>query len=184
MARTTGYAGRVKGAEFFGPRSRTQAGLGTSAFPGGGNIYSNQSVAGFGNLSDTTEDTLDSFTLPGGTLDNPGAQVFIYAHGTYANNTNNKTVKLYFGTQAISTGVQTMSNLAWVVEAVVQKTAANAQVISGQYMAGATHGGATYNSGAENDTGGIVLKVTGQSGSVASGNMLLKGWFVQVLNAP
>ncbi len=74
----------------------------------GGKLYS--SVTTTSNTGGG-EDDLISYSLEKNTLQNEGDIIEIVAFGTYANNSNNKTLKLYFGgTLIYTTGVKTPAN--------------------------------------------------------------------------
>ncbi|HZT90288.1 MAG TPA: hypothetical protein VFA12_20275 [Stellaceae bacterium] len=173
-----GFIQRFKGKILVPAGSLFQFGKSGATFGASGNIYSKLSAAGLGNGNDTTEDTLDSFSLPANSLDVVGRMLYIYAWGMLANNAHSKTAKLYFGSEVVSTGAQTGANVGWALEMVIAKAGANSQVISGQLITGATHGGVVNQSGTETDTSAITLKVTGQTGTAAANDVTLNGWYV------
>lgn len=144
-----------------------------------GNIFT--FFGSVGNGADTTEDTLKSFALPANALDVVGRGVYIYAWGSYANNTNTKAAKLYFGSETIvGTSGQ---NVGWALEMVVGKSAANVQQVNAQAVVGTSHGGTTTQAGAETDTAAITIKVTGQDTTSANANaIVLNGIFIQFMN--
>ena len=147
-----------------------------------GNIFNYLSTTGTGNGADTTEDTLQTTTLPASALDSVGRGIWMYAWGSYANNTNTKAAKLYFGTTNIAAA--TGNNTGWALEMIVMKAGASTQVISAQNITGSTHGGVTNStSSAATDTAAITLKVTGQNSTSATANsIVLNGWFVCFMN--
>ncbi|MDE2467774.1 MAG: hypothetical protein KGL35_03290, partial [Bradyrhizobium sp.] len=149
-----------------------------------GNIFTYQSATGVGNGADTTEDTLQSFTLPANAFDLPGRALWIYAYGKFATDLDSKTARLYFGSSIVlSSGAQTLSNTGWALELLVQKTGANAQIASGQIVNGTTHGGVTLPLiGTETDTAGIIIKVTGQTGTAAANDVVLNGLMIAASN--
>jgi hypothetical protein len=63
-------------------------------------------IATAGTDTGTGEETLASYSLPGGTLDT-GEQLVIRAVFSTAANGNNKTMKVYFGASSISSGTVT-----------------------------------------------------------------------------
>lgn len=162
-------------------------GVGGSAPPslGGGSLNPNGNIFSFfgsvGNGADTTEDTLKTFSLPANALDAVGRAIYIYAWGSYANNTNTKAAKLYFGSETVAAA--TGNNVGWALEMVVGKSGANAQQINGQLVTGTTHGGTTTQSGAETDTAAITIKVTGQDSTSANANaIVLNGLYINYMN--
>jgi hypothetical protein len=78
---TTGFVERIKGRVLSSADCVTQVGKGGPLFKGSGTIYANTSTAGFGNTSDTTSDTLDSFSLPANSLQNNNYLLNIFAFG-------------------------------------------------------------------------------------------------------
>ena len=162
-------------------------GIGASSPPsaGGGSLNPTGNIFSFagsaGNGADTTEDTLATFALPAKALDVAGRGVYIYAFGTYANNTNTKAAKLYFGgtSQAVATG----NNVSWAIEAIVMKSASNVQQINFQPVQGTTHGGTVTAAGSETDTAAITIKLTGTDSTSATANsIVLNGMFVNFMN--
>jgi hypothetical protein len=181
----TGFVDRIKGKIIDPAASLTQFGAGGAVFRNGGNIYSNQSASGLGMTSTTSEVVLDSFTLPANSLDVPGRELYIYAFGSTASNTHAKTMKLYFGTAGGSTSTFVTSSVAsasWVLQMVVQKDAANSQIISSQAISGTSHSGCTTAAGTMTDTGPITIQVTGQTGTAGANDVTLNGWMITGLN--
>lgn len=154
-------------------------GAGAAAMGPSGNISSQSSAAGVGNGADTTEDTLFTFTLPANSLDIPGRSLFITAFGSFANNAHSKHARMYFGSEVIDSGANTTTGgIGWVLEMTIVKTAASAQQISSQSIAGTVHGGCTQQAGAETDTAAITIKVTGQTGTSGAGDIVCNGFIV------
>src|SRR6185369_2057528 len=63
----------------------------------GGARMINTPVASVGNGADTTEDTLQTFSIPAATLRTVGDRLRIVAGGTYGATTDSKTVKVKIG---------------------------------------------------------------------------------------
>lgn len=132
------------------------------------------SATGVGNGADTTEDTLFTYTLPANSLSLVNQGLSILAAGTLANNADNKTVKLYFGTQSYSLGTVATANVAWSVKMTVFKTASNAQLILCEGMIGSTAIALSLLTGTQTDTSSIVIKVTGQAGTANANDIVGK----------
>lgn len=150
-----------------------------------GNFFEYASQTGTGNGADTTEDTLQTLTLPANALSAVGKGVYIYAWGKYSGDTNTKTAKLYFGSETVSaqtTGAA--GNVAWALEMVVMKAGASLQVVSSQSIVGTAHGGVSNNiTAAETDTSAITIKLTGQdSTSAAANRVIVNGMFCTFMN--
>lgn len=144
------------------------------------------SSAGIGN-SGTSETDLATCTLPAGTLSADGKAIRIIAVWTTANNANNKTAKLYFGSTVISTpqGGTTGNGVVQVSPALVYRTGSSAQLAwaRGALTAGGNEqaNSNTVTTPAENTANSIVIKVTGQS-NTASNDVLLRMFQVEILN--
>lgn len=164
----------------------TKIGNATPPSAGGSSLNTEGNIFTFfgqvGNGADTTEDLLKSFNLPANALDSVGRSINIYAWGSYGANTNSKTVKMYFGASTV-TSTQTLNGGGWALEMMVGKSASNVQRISGQIIAGTSHGGCTTGTGAETDTAAITIKVTGQDTTSANANaVVLQGLVVNYMN--
>lgn len=168
--------------QLFGVGNSTPPNAGGATFGSNGNVFTFYSQTGVGNGADTTEDTLKTFSLPANSLDVVGRSVYIYAWGSYANNTNTKAAKLYFGSTSIAAA--TGNNVGWALEMIVGKSAANKQVISSQNITSTTHGGVTNSAAAaETDTAAITIKVTGQDSTSANANaIVLNGMYINFFN--
>ncbi len=183
---TTGFVERMKGKGLTIADSVTQMGKGGALFKGGGNVYANSSSGGLGNTSDTSEDILDSYSLPGNSLQNNSYVMTITAFGQFAGNAHTaKIAKLYFGSESVSLTAASLSAATpWMMQLNIWKTGSNTQFISGQSITGTTHGGITYQSvaPAETDTAAIPIKVSGQTNTAAANDVVLYGWFVEASN--
>lgn len=131
----------------------------------------NLTTTSVGNGADTTEDTLQSFTIPANTLVNVGDTLRIIAGGVFAASTDNKTVRVKLGGTAISspTGI-TAGSIRWGVEAWVVKTGSNTQsyLSTGATVSG-TQGTDTFTLSLT-DTSTIALTITGQNSTNSSAN--------------
>jgi hypothetical protein len=164
--------------------SATQPSQGGGSIGPSGNSFTYFSQTGTGNGADTTEDTLQTYTLPANALDKAGRSIYIYAWGSYVNTNGTKNARLYFGTQSIAAqSAGQVGNTSWALEFVVGKAAANQQVVSGQIVVGTAHGGVVNSSPTITDTAAITIKVTGQNSTSANANtVVLNGLFVTYSN--
>jgi hypothetical protein len=158
-----------------------QAGNSTSSIPHAGLLGRN--VTPTGNGADTTEDILQSFTLPAGALATVGQKIKIKACGTYGANADNKTIKVCFGAQIYNTGIIAQSGTAWGIELEVWKTGPSTQAYytSGLYCGSSLvgTGGGTLT---QTDTGAITIKITGQAGTANANDIVCSGMFVEFCN--
>jgi hypothetical protein len=126
-------------------------------------------VAIVGNGADTTEDTLQSYTLPANTISAPGDQIIIEAAGTFGGTTDNKVLRVKMG--AINfTGLTAAAAVitSWWYRVVVTRTTANNFRTSITYMMtnqaiGVITGGPT-----TGETIDSLIVVTGQNNTSAA----------------
>jgi hypothetical protein len=142
----------------------------------------NTALTPTGNGGDTTEDTLQSYSMPASILDNAGRCVRITAWGTLANNGDNKTIRLYFGASVISSGTLTSANVNWISQMTVCKTGSNTQSVSATMQVGTTVITPYFNAGADTDTAAITIKTTGQAGTANGNDIISKGQIVEYLS--
>lgn len=150
------------------------------------NFY--HSTASVGNGNDTTEDTLQTYTLPGGSLGSNGQAVRITAFGRLAANTHNRSFRLYFGATLVG-GTTSITNAAvviWRLEAIVVRTGASTQQCYEFAYAGATNAAPTFQfnlftSPTETLANDIVIKVTGQTLTAAANDIICDYMSVEML---
>lgn len=134
------------------------------------------------------EDTLITYSLPATTLYQAGKGVRITAWGTTANNSNPKTIKMYFGSTVILTTALTISQVGvWRAVAEVYSTGSSAQT----YISDLNQGGATtivdaeQGTASETDTAAIVIKCTGTvtdgGGGINDSDLIQKGLLVELI---
>ncbi|PYM27947.1 MAG: hypothetical protein DMD80_13955 [Candidatus Rokuibacteriota bacterium] len=138
-------------------------------------LESKFSIAGVGNLADTTDDTLFSTTIKAKTLPKDGDRLVVSAWGVFAVNGNNKRVTMQFGaTTLVSSGVVVLNGKAWWLIAEIVRSGAATQLGIGEYTADtATAEVMTKTAPAENLAADIVLKVTGASPTTGAANDVL-----------
>lgn len=120
----------------------------------------------------TGEDDLISYTLPQNTVDLDGSTIEIIAFGTTADNTNNKTIKLYFGGTEIfetSGSGSNLRNKSWKFHCHILKTGNNTQKCATLFVAGNAAGSANsdcvYTATTKDFTDDLVIKCTGEATS-------------------
>ena len=126
-----------------------------------------QTGASAGNGPDTTEDVLQSYSLPAGTLANVGDIVHIVAGGTFAATTDTKAVNLRFGGIAGVIGCNpsgaSVALTRWAFEAWMVKTGTSTQSFISIGHCNGTTSGTSSNTSALNDTLPIQIVVTGRN---------------------
>jgi hypothetical protein len=126
-----------------------------------------------GTGADTTEDTLQTFTLPANAFHAIGRGVRIEAWGTTGADNNNKTVRLYFGTEIYDSTTLTTNNGSWFTWANVYKTGPNTQTAIAKSTFVNSTPATAVTAPNQTDTAPIVIKVTGQNGTAAANDMLI-----------
>jgi hypothetical protein len=116
----------------------------------------------------TGEDTLQTFTIPAGMLKDNGDAIRLLVVGTFANNSNARTLKVKFGSATILQRSSTNGSgaaIPWQVEATIIRTAATTQKIVIRYICwgdlSATEN-LTYTTGAQDLTAAVAVTVTGE----------------------
>jgi len=133
------------------------------------------SIAGVGNATDTTDDTLFSTAITTGTLPKDGDALVLNCFGVFAANANNKTVKVIFGaTTLVSSGVVALNGKAWWVVAEITRSGLTTQLGFGEYSADtATAEVLTKTAPGETLSAAVTLKVTGASPTTGAANDVL-----------
>jgi hypothetical protein len=156
-------------------------------------LFTYASATGVSNGTDQTEDTAKSFSIPantfsaqypaGGDIRQGGIQgLIINAWGNFATSGDTKTIRLYFGSEVISTGGVTTSNKNWWMSLEVLRTATSRFNVWGSAQYDTTMVTPYASLGAtEDETAAIVAKVTIQNGSnnVVAGT--LTGFLIQAI---
>lgn len=163
--------------------------------------YLNQGIAGLifssftpgQNGADTTEDTLQSFTLPAGLLvpsapvgqrnpPEPSRGLRLRAWGVTANNADTKTLRLYHGALVFSQALTVSTANAWFAELELIRSGNSAQIA--RFLV--THGAAVLTTqqstaGADNLANSLIAKVTGQAGTGNAGDIICNCALVELL---
>jgi hypothetical protein len=117
-----------------------------------------------GNGADTTDDILQTFVVPAGTLASVGDRLVIEAGGTLSASTDNKSmrVRLNAGISIAGCTVTAAAQASWALRCVVMKSGANTQSVVGicnaNNVANGTSGLQTVT-----DTAPITITITGQN---------------------
>ncbi len=108
----------------------------------------------------TAEQTLFTYTLPGGLLANAGDSVRITCWGVDAANTDNKAQKLYFGASTITTPTAATNNKGWRLTMTAMRSTATTQLIDSSGLVDTTPVSPANASGAETLASAITIKCT------------------------
>jgi hypothetical protein len=124
------------------------------------------------------EDTLISYSLLANSLSANNKGLRVTAFGTTAANGNNKTVKLYFGAaQVVTTGALAANDKDWVIKATILRDGATSQVCTGGGQANAAIIAEAFTDGAEDETGAITIKTTGEA--TADNDIICKAMLIE-----
>lgn len=134
----------------------------------------NTNVTSVGNGADQTEDNLQTYSLPAGSLRNNGDCIIIQAWGRTGANADSKDIKLYFGGTVIASALASTANAKnWYAYAEVYKTGAGAQLAFGSLQVDATAGAIQRTTPAETETAAITIKTTGKENTASTANSIL-----------
>jgi hypothetical protein len=114
------------------------------------------------------ETDLIIYSLPKNTLTNNNDVLEIDAWGVYAANANNKTVKLYFGSQTLlTTGAIAANDGTWSLRAkIIRKTSTTQEIVSEILSSnGSVSDSATRTAGTQDLTTALTIRCTGQGTS-------------------
>ena len=123
------------------------------------------------NNTSTTETDLATYTVPGGTLANTNDVIVATFFGTTTNNADTKTLKVYWNGVALQSLTMTASQAGrWIAQVIITKTGASTQNWFGQVYEqsaalAAGKGAIDTGTATATDTGGVIVKVTGTSGT-------------------
>jgi len=144
-----------------------------------GLLYTTTATAATG--AGTDEQTLATYSLPGGTL-NTGTKLRIKASFSAAANGNNKTFKCYFGASVISSGALATNAKNGSCEMIVTRTGTNTQIVYANMLVDTTAiTGYVNTASAETDSSAIVIKFTGTDGTSSAGDIVMNDFSVERL---
>lgn len=141
----------------------------------------NAQTGSTGTAANTTETTLQQYTMPANTLSAAGQSLRITCFGTTAANGNTKTIKLYFGASVVSSGALTVSNKNWQYQLIVMRTGAATQAVTGSGIADATPITIYSNAGTASLTAGVLIKCTGENGTASANDIVATGMITELL---
>ena len=128
----------------------------------------------------TSEQTLATTTLPGGTLGAAGQSLIIRCNGTTSSAGHNNTAKLYFGQYSFSSGTMSTASASWELELLITATSTTASVGNGRGTFSTTVIAPTVTvDSVDVLTGGIVAKCTGTQGTASAADIVLDNFIVE-----
>lgn len=149
----------------------------SGAFGPMGVIYTTSATAATG--TGTGEQVLATYDLPANGLDAAGRRLRIHAFFHAATNGNNKTMIVYFGNVAVTTGVLTTSNGNIVIDMDVVKSGSSTQIVTSSTNVIGTLSAPAVAAGSVTDTAAITIKATGTDGTSSAGDIVLEDFYVR-----
>lgn len=153
--------------------SNADAGSSSIDFAGGGTIYNYQSATGTGNVG-TGEDTLYSQSIAANVLSTDGDAVEFFLAGTFAANSNQKRIRIKFGSTTfldLGTGY-TPNGVSWTAHGYIVRTGGTSQICGANLVGLAVPAVAGVASAAETLSGAVTFAVTGEA--TADNDIVLK----------
>lgn len=166
----TGHAGGFIGVGSGGASAATN-----------GTLDVQTSSAGVCTAADTNETTVWTYNLPANSITATSRGLRVYTYGTTAANANNKTVRLYFGTNVFTVIAGAVNNLIWFTTNTYLRMASNSQQRMGIAGFGGTINAPTIVNTTETDTGVIQLKVTLQNGTASASDICWRATTVETI---
>lgn len=128
--------------------------------------------------ANTDETVLATYTLPANTLTTNGQMLVLDVSGNVANNGNQKTIKVYFGSSSFFVAnANTTANSYWHARISILRTGATTEVWTREYAIFAAAAASPLQPSAasinENLGTDLVIKVTGTNGTASAGDIVL-----------
>lgn len=143
-----------------------------------GVIFNNQASAS--TTATTAETTLQTFSLPANYVSATGQEVEIECWGQMGATSNNKTVKIYFGSTSVSTGV-TQSNAKYFrLNMKVDRSGAATQNIGTLANLDTTSSTNYTYGGTDSFASAQTIKCTGTNGTSTAGDISVGGMSVKI----
>jgi len=139
-----------------------------------------------GNAADLNELTLQSYTLPAGTLANVGDIVRVTCGGVFGATTDTKNVRLKFdGAAALTQTGNLAATTRWWMQWMILKTGTGTQTIMGESQSNSTTSGTNNGLLNRTETNAIPIIVTGQNSTNSVANSVTCQMFmVEFIPAP
>lgn len=162
-------------------RYNIESGSGRDKARIGGSLHVN--TGSIGTDADTLEKTLMSYDLKANSFNQNGRGVRINAWGTFANNVNIKSVRLYFGATVLVINDITTTPMGgdWHFTAMVLHNAANSQEAIGFAHVQFVSQSIDRTAPTENQAADITIKVTGQNGTAAANEIVCEALLVEFI---
>lgn len=159
------------------------AGGSISFLQSGGRITGSPQLTPAGTPANTTETTLQTYTIPGNLIGTVKQSVRIRAWGSYLGNADSKRVRLYFGASEVydTVTLNLVSSGNWIIDAEVFLIASGVQNSIANAVFGQSASTAPQIAVCSETQGNpIVIKVTGQNGTGTLNNIICNGMTINV----
>lgn len=173
------WKGKVMGALGQFKVLQIVAGGALSTLARAGGLLTNTSTT-VGSAATNVLQTLMSYSIPAGLLDNAGRGLYIRAFGRKAANAAPISLKLAVGGNSITSATDTQNAAVWMLEAYVFKTASNAQRSSMDGQIGTTFIAPKSQTDTSVDTNAITVTVSTTDASAAQSNVLQDGLLIEM----
>lgn len=146
-----------------------------------------RAIGPVGNGLDTTEDTLLSVTVPGGTVAVAGQTLHAMSWGSTSSGSINRILKCYYGVDLLGTLNLTGTQFDWWLDMMIMRTNTGAQLYMSHWQEGpdgAITGGRilTRGVGGQDFNNSLNVRVTGQTtGSSAGNNIIADALIVELM---
>ena len=151
---------------------------------GGGNSVLSVNLTAIGTDADTNEKDLMSFTVPANTLNANLKAIRVTAWGITTATGGTKIFKVVFGATAIHTFTGAASNTTWNFTVLIVRDAAGSQENHSMFLLSTNIIDGENTDSAEDETGTIVLKITGKNSIGNANEILQEGMIIEVLPEP
>jgi hypothetical protein len=128
----------------------------------------------------STDDTvLATYTLKGGVF-KAGQRIKVTAYGTFAANTNSKTIRVWWGAYSLGGHVGTFNGTHWKIEVeVIYVTSSSQKCIRSAFSGNVAVAG--YTATSVNVANDVVIKTSGQNGTASAGDIVLEGMTIEII---
>lgn len=160
---------------------------GPSFYGGGGSstgtlLYSN--TTSVGTDADTSEKTLMTYTLPANSLDANGEGIHVRVWGYYASNSNNKTIRLKYGSStAVTGGPGAYNNTTWTIDSYFIRDTASNNRTSNVLANNSTTFSHNRPTNTEDTSADITIVLTGQNGTASANDIICEGMIVEFISS-
>jgi hypothetical protein len=128
----------------------------------------------------TNPEDLATYTLKANAF-KAGQKIRVKAFGTFAANTNTKTLRLWFGSASLGGAGGAFNNAHWTIEAeIIYVGSASQKTIRIGFVTG-NNQSVSYLATSQNTAADIVIKIQGQNGTASAGDIVFEGMSIEIV---